>query len=128
MAKLRESWEDQRNLLGLFIEHAPAAIAMFDREMRYLAASQRWRDDYRLPTDVVGRSHYDVFPEIGEAWKKDHRRALLGEVLSKEEDRFDRADGSVQWVTWEVRPWRHATSSSRGIRGSSGRRAASGWA
>ncbi|OQW38345.1 MAG: hypothetical protein A4C66_00020 [Nitrospira sp. HN-bin3] len=98
---MRESDERFR----LFIEHAPAAIAMFDRDMRYLAASRRWMDDYRLTGDVLGRSHYDVFPDCPLRWKDVHQRGLTGEVLSADEDQFSRSDGSSQWITWDVRPW-----------------------
>jgi PAS domain S-box-containing protein len=100
----------------LFIEHAPASLAMFDREMRYLSVSRRWMSDYGFgERDLRGLSHYDVFPEIDEHWKAIHRRALDGEVVRSDSDRLDRLDGSVQWLRWEVRPWHDAAGDVGGI-------------
>lgn len=106
---------DSENRLRLFIEHAPAALAMFDREMRYIAASNRWLSDFHLPEAVHGLCHYDLFPEIPERWREIHRRAFAGEVLRADIDKFTRSDGEVYYLRWEVRPWHAADGTVGGL-------------
>jgi PAS domain S-box-containing protein len=107
---------EREEQLRLFVEHAPAAIAMFDTGMHYMAASRRWADDYKAPPDsLLGRGHYDVFPDTPERWREIHRRCLAGAVERAETELFPRADGSLQWVSWEVRPWYDAAGTVGGI-------------
>ncbi|HEY1169801.1 MAG TPA: response regulator [Verrucomicrobiae bacterium] len=102
-----EKLADEKARLFAFIEHAPAAVAMFDREMRYIAASRRWFVDYGLSgQSILGRSHYEVFPNVGENWKDIHRHCLAGAIERKDDDVW-RPPGwdHDQHLRWEVRPW-----------------------
>jgi len=104
--RAEEALRQSEERLRFFIAYAPAALAMFDRNMCYMYASNRWLSDYGLgDRNLCGLSHYEVFPEISEEGKELHRRGLAGEVVRKEEDCFIRADGSEQWLCWEIRPW-----------------------
>ena len=98
--------QTSEELLKIFVKNVPAGVAMLDRDMRYLQVSDRWCADYSVldSADVLGRSHYELFPDIPDHWKEVHHRALAGETLRAEEDRWDR-EGGTTWIRWEVRPW-----------------------
>jgi PAS domain S-box-containing protein len=95
----------REELLKNFVKNVPAGVAMLDRDMRYLQVSERFCSDYAIDSSqVLGRSHYELFPDMPDRWKEIHRRALQGETVRADEDRWDREDGTL-WVRWEIRPW-----------------------
>jgi len=107
----------KEEMLRLFIRHTPAAIAVLDTEMRYLVVSDRWIKDYHHEgKELIGRSHYELFPDLPERWKEGHRRALAGAVEKSDEDQGRiRLDGSYDWLKWELRPWRKADGEIGGV-------------
>lgn len=106
----------REHLLMLFVKHTPAAIAMFNNKMEYIAASDRFLKDYHLlENNIIGKCHYDIFPEIPERWKQIHRDCLSGATMSEDEDPFPRADGTLDWVKWEILPWYNNNGNIGGI-------------
>ena len=104
--RLESELQQNEENLRILIAQAPVAIAMFDCNMRYLAVSDRWLKDYSVrESNVIGCSHYDIFPEIPEVWKTVHKRAINGETIHCDEDAFLRDDGNIQWLSWIVQPW-----------------------
>jgi two-component system, NtrC family, sensor kinase len=112
---IQDCSEDQ-NLFQLLIEQAPSAIAVFDREMRYLLASQKWLKDSGLEgQDLVGRSHYEVIPNIPDAWKATHQTCLTQGIEACIEDQLQRPDGTTIWIKCEICPWYNAKGAISGL-------------
>jgi diguanylate cyclase (GGDEF)-like protein/PAS domain S-box-containing protein len=109
--------ENQEQALRLFVRHVPSSVAMFDTEMRYLVASDRWLTDYGIAgQEVIGRCHYEVLPDTPQVWRDGHARCLkLGVVERSEEDVYCRPDGSREWLRWEVHPFRNRLGDIAGI-------------
>jgi PAS domain S-box-containing protein len=113
--RLRLAQQTREELLKIFVKHVPAAVAMLDHDMRYLQASERWCADFSLDSsEILGHSHYEVFPDVPDRWKETHLRALAGETLRAEEDRWDRKSGTT-WLRWEIRPWQNQDGVPGGI-------------
>jgi len=108
------SLQAREELLRVFVKNVPAAVAMLDREMRYLQVSDRWCSDNSVEaSELLGRSR-ELSPEMPDRWKEVNRRALQGETLRADEDRWE-SGGSTRWARWEVRPWRAADGTVGGI-------------
>jgi PAS domain S-box-containing protein len=97
------------------LEYVPVAIAIFDQQMRYLACNRRWLEDNNLTDDIIGRSHYEIFTDIPQEWQQIHQKCLLGAIERREEVAYPRADGSVDWLSWSIRPWYTANGEIGGI-------------
>ena len=92
------------------LKHAPLGIAIFDDQMRYLAHSAQYLTDQGLAADtpLLGRRHYEVFPEIPQVWRDFHARVLAEgvELHNNDGDRYVDRHGRVEWIRWSMAPWR----------------------
>ncbi len=114
--RVEEAVKTNEALLRLFIKHTPAAIAMLDTTMRYLQVSDRFLTDYDLEgQDLIGKLHYDVFPNLPDRWKEAHLRILAGAVERCDEDPYTTADGGTGWLQWESLPWRKGNGEIGGL-------------
>ncbi|MGA9565934.1 MAG: PAS domain S-box protein [Candidatus Korobacteraceae bacterium] len=112
----REISERQVGLLSTLLGKAPVELAMFNREMRYLEASERWCKHYSLDRkSIIGRSYYDVFPNTSPGWKEAHQKGLAGQFLSADRDSFILPDGRELLLRWEIQPWGGTGTDASGI-------------
>lgn len=98
------------------VEQMPVALAVFDRQMRYLAVSERFILEHpgaprMAPAAYVGRSHYDTFANLAPHWRMVHLRVLSGETVEAEAEPFAQADGRMGWIRWHMAPWRRGDGS-----------------
>jgi PAS domain S-box-containing protein len=87
------------NIISAF----PLPTAIVDTSMRYLAVSDQWITFYKLQNvQLIGKSHYEIFPEIGDEWKEIHSQCLSGKNQNSAGEKFDRIDGTVMYIKWDI--------------------------
>jgi PAS domain S-box-containing protein len=102
-------------LLRTFVEYTPAAVAMVDRDMRYLRVSRRWVRDFGLEgRPILGQRHHEVLPDIPEAWRADYARAMTGAVVEHDEVCLE-LGGKTVWLRRQEHPWFRGDGSVGGI-------------
>jgi PAS domain S-box-containing protein len=114
--RAEEALEQERQQLRQIVTNAPVAMAIVDREGRFLAHSQKWLSYFHLGEGhILGRRHEDVIPELPRRYEAGLRRALAGEVVAQPEDLFTRADGGEFHVRWTLQPWRQPGGEVAGV-------------
>ncbi len=107
---------DYETLLSYAIEYSKSGVAIFDKEMRYVYVSRRFHHMYGVfTTDVIGKSHYEIFPDLPEKWRIVHQKALQGMISTGDRDPYPRANGTVDYTRWECRPWYDSHNQIQGV-------------
>ncbi len=99
----------------LLLEYCPGAIAMLDRELRYLLVSRRWRDEFQLGDRALeGCSHSEVFSLTDDGWRIYTRCLTDGSEHFWQEERVG-VDGHTDLWQWGVACWRDGTGAIGGL-------------
>ncbi len=90
-----------------FIKNAPSSIAMFDADMRYLAASNKWIKDNKINSfeELLGRSQLEFNIYSDEDWRKTYLECLTGKSKSNDECFVSLGNGICRWLKWVINPW-----------------------
>lgn len=99
-----------------FVSEIPAAVALFDRDLRYIAASEPWISAFALRHRVLaGRRHDEVCRTGREALEAVQRHALTGETVA-DYHLIDEAVATTPWsATLNARPHRDSAGGIVGV-------------
>ena len=103
LMKFEEAIAQSEKQLKSMITSLPTAVAMFDRDLNYLAFSSKWHEEWSALTQAEkGRTVRNL---IQEKWISMMERVLKGENSGQEEELVEVGQGKQFWIRWAMRPW-----------------------
>jgi PAS domain S-box-containing protein len=99
--------------LKAMIQSLPTPVAMFDKDLRYLAFSSRWLEEWQH--FGLAKEGTTVKSDFKPEWLMSMQRALRGEILSRDEDLVDFGQGNEFWLRWAIQPWKNANQEIGGV-------------
>lgn len=114
--EFREQLLSERTVLKAFVFSAPAAIAMLNEKLEYIAVSAKWLDAYQLgDSSVLGESFGELSPALYKFWKSKLAKSLRGKVYKSDGEKITLEGQEEQWLKWEIRPWMKSKGEVGGI-------------
>ena len=94
-------------LVRSLMKNVPAAIAVLDRQMNYLAVSDYWIAGHKTAVsgNLIGKNHYVVRPDISPDHKAEHRRVLAGETIHSPRAYMKDGSGKIVPQMCVMCPW-----------------------
>ncbi len=106
----------ERLTLKSLVTSIPVSIAVYDMDMNIVSASKKWLLRYGLEEEnVLGKNYYSLFTNVSDDWRMVHKRCLAGATEKKDHDIFYMPNGKVEYVRWEITPWKKEDESIGGI-------------
>ncbi len=96
-----------QDIFDLFLKFSPGAVAMFDKDMKYIMVNANWYKDYNLDgVELIGESHFEIFPELknDESRVEDYNKVLKGESVRKDKETVY-INGNTEVFRLELQPW-----------------------
>lgn len=105
--KLEINRSELDNMLSFFIKQVPAPVAMFDKDMRYMFISEEWNKVFgtKKSRGFIGKTHYEIFPDTPELWRKRHQAAMRGEIQTYLAEKTTHVSEKPVWVEGSMHPW-----------------------
>lgn len=98
--------ENRERELQFVLKRVPNPVAVLDKNMRYVLASRKWIDDFNLKDkNIIGKSHYEIFPNLSDEVKILNQRAMNGEIINTSFEKVADNAGRMINVKGEIRPW-----------------------
>ncbi|MFN3857002.1 MAG: ATP-binding protein [Caulobacter sp.] len=95
---------------------APVALAMVDRDMRYVYVNQRWSHDTGVPVEqAIGAHVGELFPESFAQLRHVYERCLEGEKAWSDKVHVPTPARPDRWLRAEVGPWHDADGQVAGL-------------
>jgi hypothetical protein len=104
-------------LVRTLMKNVPAAIAVLDRQMNYLAVSDYWIAGHITAegSNLIGKNHYVVRPDITPEHRAEHRRVLAGETIHSHRAYMKDQTGKIVPQMCVMCPWHKVDGSIGGM-------------
>ncbi|MDW9379688.1 response regulator [Chryseobacterium sp. JV558] len=94
-------------IMQSFATDVPVPLAMFDKDLNYIAVSSRWREEFSMNNvDLIGNNLFTISPNIPEERKEIYDNALLGKTYINSDFTL-KVEGKeeIQHYDLKVGPW-----------------------